>query len=559
MLLLGFLQNASLVLALCFLQRFVVERWPRNELRAQFVSGLLFGCAAVLAMSLSTRVAPGVIFDGRTVVLSMAAMFGGPVTAAAAAAMAIAYRVQLGGGGMLVGICVILSATAIGYIARQALSRRLTELKIRDLLVIGAVTHAVAILWFPALPIDFATIGFFNLVWPYFLALTAATVVTGLLLREIEKLRQVDTMMRESRHRFAELFENSAVALFEKDVSPALQHFDRLRRDGVEDLRAHLSERPEVTRHLGNSIRIVHSNAAARRLFAATSPADLRTSMHRLFGRGGDPLLIDLLCALWDGKGQFQKETAFHAFDGERRNALYSLPIPHDRHAARHVPVSMIDVTGEKSAEADVRVLQTQLEQAALRAVGAVSATIEKRDPYTSGHQADVARLAVAIAQELGWDEFKIEGLRLGATIHDIGKVSVPSEILNKPGKLSDAEFALIREHPMTGYDILASVDFPWPIRRMVLQHHERLDGSGYPHGIDRDDIIDEARIIAVADVVDAITSHRPYRPGRGVETALEEIERGRETQYDPAAVDAGLHLIRDRNFDWRGERSGTA
>jgi putative nucleotidyltransferase with HDIG domain len=155
----------------------------------------------------------------------------------------------------------------------------------------------------------------------------------------------------------------------------------------------------------------------------------------------------------------------------------------------------------------------------------------------------------VAIGSKLGWDDYKLQGLRLGATIHDIGKISVPSEILNRPGKLSDAEFAIIKSHAQVGYEILEKTSFPWPIKEMVLQHHERLDGSGYPQGLRADRIIDEAKVIGVADVVDAITSHRPYRPGLGVESALSEIERGRGTLYDPAIADACLTLFRDDGY----------
>jgi len=162
-----------------------------------------------------------------------------------------------------------------------------------------------------------------------------------------------------------------------------------------------------------------------------------------------------------------------------------------------------------------------------------------------------VATLAVAIGRKLGWDRFKLEGLKLGATIHDIGKISVPAEILNRPGRLTESEFGVIKAHPQTGFEILEKTDFPWPIKEMVVQHHERIDGTGYPYGLKGDEIIDEAKVLAVADVVDAITSHRPYRPGRGIDVALAEIERGRGTAYDPSAVDACLSLLREEHFQW--------
>ena len=181
--------------------------------------------------------------------------------------------------------------------------------------------------------------------------------------------------------------------------------------------------------------------------------------------------------------------------------------------------------------------------------IRAMSLTVEKRDPYTAGHQNKVAQLSVAIGRELGMDEDRLEGLRLGAMIHDIGKIYVPAEILNRPGRLSKAEFEIIQSHAEVGYDIVKDVKFPWPVAEMVLQHHERIDGSGYPHGLRGEQIIFEARILAVADVVEAISSHRPYRPAVGLDKALTEIEAYRGTRYDTEVADACLHLIRDKGF----------
>lgn len=186
-----------------------------------------------------------------------------------------------------------------------------------------------------------------------------------------------------------------------------------------------------------------------------------------------------------------------------------------------------------------------------LQTIEAVSLTLEKRDPYTAGHQQRVVQLAVAIAQELGFDEERIEGLRLAALVHDIGKINVPAEILNRPGRLSETELGIIKSHPEVGYDILKGVEFDWPIADIVLQHHERCDGSGYPNGLKCEQIAPEARILAVADVVEAITSHRPYRPSLGIDVALGELEQGRGRLYAEDVVDTCLHLFREKNFTW--------
>ena len=174
----------------------------------------------------------------------------------------------------------------------------------------------------------------------------------------------------------------------------------------------------------------------------------------------------------------------------------------------------------------------------------AIATMVEMRDPYTAGHQRRVADLATAIAVEMGLPEDQARGIHLAGTIHDLGKIQTPAEILSKPGRLSAAEFSLIKLHPQNGYDILKNIDFPWPIAQMVFQHHERLDGSGYPYGLKGDEILLEARILTVADVMEAMSSHRPYRPGLGLDVALAEIGKGRGSHYDPDVVDACVRLF---------------
>lgn len=190
-------------------------------------------------------------------------------------------------------------------------------------------------------------------------------------------------------------------------------------------------------------------------------------------------------------------------------------------------------------------VLRSSLEDT----IRAIAGTIETRDPYTSGHQRRVGELAVAIAKELALPASTIHGVELAASIHDLGKISIPSEILCKPTKLSEIEFMLLKGHVQCGYDILKDIKFPWPIATMILQHHERLDGSGYPQGLKDDDILLESKILAVADVVEAMMSHRPYRASLGIECALQEIERGRGVTYDAAVADACVRLVKESRF----------
>jgi HD-GYP domain-containing protein (c-di-GMP phosphodiesterase class II) len=174
---------------------------------------------------------------------------------------------------------------------------------------------------------------------------------------------------------------------------------------------------------------------------------------------------------------------------------------------------------------------------------------VEARDPYTAGHQIRSANLARAIATEMGLSEGKIEGIRMAGSIHDIGKLSIPAEILSKPTKLSDIEFGLIKEHSRRGFEMLKDVESPWPLAEIVYQHQERMDGSGYPRHLKGDDILMEARILAVADVVEAMASHRPYRPALGIDAALNEIEKNKGTIYDKTVADACLRLFHEKGY----------
>ncbi|MCD6408282.1 HD domain-containing protein [bacterium] len=192
-----------------------------------------------------------------------------------------------------------------------------------------------------------------------------------------------------------------------------------------------------------------------------------------------------------------------------------------------------------------------KVENILLETVEALMKTIEMKDPYTVGHQRNVAKLVKAICEELGFDENKVKWMYVAGLIHDIGKIRVPSEILVKPGELSEEEFNIVREHPKAGYDILKHIDFPCPVPEIIYQHHERLDGSGYPRGLKNGEILFEARILAVADVVDAISSFRPYRPPLGIDFALSHIQENKGKLYDEKVVDVVLKLFKEKGFQF--------
>jgi hypothetical protein len=187
--------------------------------------------------------------------------------------------------------------------------------------------------------------------------------------------------------------------------------------------------------------------------------------------------------------------------------------------------------------------------------IQAMSTTIEIRDPYTAGHQRRVAKLCRAVATHLGFSWEAVQGLRMAAAIHDLGKILVPAGILNKPGPMSEHELAIIRLHPRTAYDILKGIQFPWPLAETIYQHHERLDGSGYPRHLKGDEILLEARILAVADVVESMASFRPYRPEMDLDAALDELQSHRGTLYDARVVDTCIALIMEKGFDFKTKK----
>jgi PAS domain S-box-containing protein len=209
----------------------------------------------------------------------------------------------------------------------------------------------------------------------------------------------------------------------------------------------------------------------------------------------------------------------------------------------------MIDITEQKKMEIELSETIHLLRKTLGATIGAMATAVEARDPYTAGHQRRVADLARSIATEINLQKHQKEGLRMASAIHDIGKISIPAEILSKPTKMTPMEFALIKFHPQTGYDILKDIEFSCPIARIILEHHERLDGSGYPNGLKDENLLIESKVLMVADVVEAMASHRPYRPSLGIEIVLDHIMKSKNVLFDPSVVDACICLFRDKGY----------
>jgi len=245
----------------------------------------------------------------------------------------------------------------------------------------------------------------------------------------------------------------------------------------------------------------------------------------------------------------YSTEYAFDSPTGRRILSISAAPLYDETGSVMHGVVTVEDISDIKRHARELEQAVERLQKAMYATVEAMSAAVEMRDPYTAGHQRRVTIVACAIAGELGTGKDAILALTVAGRMHDLGKLKVPTEILTRPGKLSDLELQMVREHPQATYDLLKGIDFPWPVAEIAREHHERLDGSGYPQGLSGEQMLPEARILAVADVFEAISSHRPYRPALGVEAALAELQRHRGTLFDADAVDACIRLVREKGF----------
>ncbi len=245
--------------------------------------------------------------------------------------------------------------------------------------------------------------------------------------------------------------------------------------------------------------------------------------------------------------GKFHKKEI--TSEDERSWYIRAYPVKNPQGQVVGIVEVALDISQRKSAERQRRLNLARTRRILEETVEALAATSERRDPYTAGHQRRVSQLACAIARDLGFNSEQIEGVRMAASIHDVGKVYVPAEILSKPTTLTRLEFSIIQTHPQIGYDILKEIEFPWPIAKIVLQHHEKLNGSGYPNGLLGKDILTEAKILTVADIVEAMASHRPYRAALGIGTALNEIKEKNNNLYDPEIVVICLKLFNQKKF----------
>jgi PAS domain S-box-containing protein len=347
------------------------------------------------------------------------------------------------------------------------------------------------------------------------------TLVGGVhLTMDITAAKNAEAALQASEERFRAIFDQAAV--------------------GVALVEIATGRFLKVNQKFCDILGLTSDEVTATTFKAITHPDDLQTTM-------------DKMQELLDGVVQsFSVEKRYYHKSGSEvwGNLTVSAMQDMDGRSRYHIAV-VEDITQRRQAEIEVRQALDKLRQALVSTVGALSNTVEIKDPYTARHQRRVAKLACAIAQEMELPPDQVEGIHVLSFLHDIGKIAVPAEILSRPGKISSIEFNLIRAHSEMGYNILKDLEFPWPVAQAVLQHHERLDGSGYPRGLTEKEIIQEARILAVADVVEAMASHRPYRPALGVKMALQEIMRHQGKLFDASVVTACVQIF-EKGFSFQ-------
>jgi PAS domain S-box-containing protein len=310
-----------------------------------------------------------------------------------------------------------------------------------------------------------------------------------------------------------------------------------------------LAEQSLVGIYVLDGERIAYANPRIHEIFGQPPGTMMDINIREMISEEDLPRVADKVRQLMSGKVTRLRDE-FTIKRGDGTTAIVGADGMRTRIDGKPVIIGMLqDITDKLRAEQDVRDYIARIERMITGTVAAMSSMVELRDPYTAGHERRVGDLSAAIAAEMGLDDRMQTGLRLAGAVHDVGKIAVPAEILVKPGRLSPTEYELIKSHAQQGYEVLRGIDSPWPIAEVARQHHERIDGSGYPRGLKGDDILLEARILAVADVVESMGSHRPYRAALGMDKALEEIERGAGTLFDPQVAAACIRLFREKNY----------
>lgn len=624
--------NVSLILALVALYSLVIRSTSFGKKAWVALNGLVFGLTALAAMSVAYNFGSGLIYDGRSIILSISGLYAGGLPTIIASLIAISYRFYLGGNGVIAGIATIIASASTGLFFRKKFISRINNLNRFELFIFGVLVHVIMLscqLLIKPWPRGVSVI---SRIWlPIMLTFPVATVLTGLLIQQENRRWEAEMKLRESEEKYRVLFDHAGQMII-------------VAQDGVFKLVNKKCLEYGFTREeiVGKPfLDFIHPEdrkmVAERHLKRLTDKDFQATYEFRFLTKKGDIRWVEITAVgiEWDGrpatlnyvtditeriKAQKEKEELLRVIENSQneiyifnpeslkftyvnraalsntgysaeeimnltpldlkpefdRASFQSLLQPllyggknkqifetyHLRKDGSTYPVEahlqMVEIGEKKSFLAIIldiserKEAQKNLEKTLHGIIKAVARTAEVRDPYTAGHQEKVADLAEAIAREMNLEASRVQAVRLASMIHDLGKIAVPPEILNKPGRLTPVEMELIKTHSTVGYEILKDIEFPWPLAEIVYQHHEKMDGSGYPRGLKGEEILLEARIISVADVVEAISSHRPYRPSLGLDKALEEIKNNSGILYDERVVKHCVELIEKKGFKFK-------
>lgn len=357
------------------------------------------------------------------------------------------------------------------------------------------------------------------------------------------RFMEMECLNARGREKYKKLFALSPVAMVELDF-PEIENFICIQKSKEGNVNNFTDYKELEARELLKKIKILNINQEALKLCGAAAKGKIKKNISRILLPDFLSVFKKQVIALAGGKEAAVANTKIRTLTGKEKEVYIKLSILEKGEYNFTALLSIIETDSQK-----VLGKNTTKNESYLGAIEALSLIIKVKDPYTAGHQRRVARLSVALAKELKLEENKIKSIKIAASIHDVGKINIPASILSKPGKLTDIEYNLIKTHPKLGSIILKKINFPWPIDEIVLQHHERLNGSGYPNGLVGDEILPGARIIAVADVVEAMSSHRPYRAAKGIDAALEEIQSNKGILYDPQVVEVCVNLFTSGGF----------
>jgi len=355
---------------------------------------------------------------------------------------------------------------------------------------------------------------------------------------------------QEEQGLFEEVAEDIAFGIHNIELDEERKLAEENVKNAKDELQMIMDSVPAMIFYKDTEGRIIRTNKANADAFGV-SVKDIigKTTEEFFLKEQAEKMIKDDKEVIISGKAKKNIIEPFSTPDGIRWQTIDKIPYKDNKGKVTGIIGLAKDITFQKEAEQKLQQSYQRLKKTMDASIDTMSKMIEAKDPYTSGHQHRVCQLAVHIVHEMKLPEDKVEGIRIASLIHDIGKIGLPTEILSKPSKLTDIEFNLIKGHSQIGHDILKSIDFSFPVAQIVLQHHERLDGSGYPNNLKDDEILLEAKIIGVADVVEAISSHRPYRPALGIDAALKEISKNRGILYDPKVVDICLNLFKEKGF----------